>query len=567
MRLILNSEWFPARQIAFGFLIGSALLVISADRAVSDSDDGPAQSAAPPAIQAPDTIKVDREAAKQMGIRVESVARKPLIVGLKTTGQIEALPDQKVAVTAPIQGTVVHLLVKPNDSVQARQVVALLSSPELAQLQVEATQKRDEAEAGLEQARADLKLAQQNYTRQWQQAIADLKQAQTQVTLAQERYDRNRELQAAGAVTRRQVQESEAELAAARATLTKAQSQLGELEAANQLTRAQAGVAVAESRLRLSDGAYRARLQQLKTVANPEGLVTVTAPISGTVAERPITPGETVTVEAASKPLMTIVNTQRVWATANLYEKDLARVEVGQSVRVTVASLPNRVFTGRVNQIGTVVEGNTRVVPVKIELENLQQLLKPGMFAELDILTNRTPVAVLTIPRTTVVDNDGTSRVFVQQGDGFRAVVVTLGQSAGQWVEVKTGLKAGDRIVTEGAPLLYAQSLGGAGIPSDDDDKKIGGGKQPMQDWHDVIQGIQIPVWLGLPAVVAIAGGAFWIGRKTQKQSAPSAEEQSAPKHPTFDLPSSFDGIPFAGVKPKQTSDDSTNDAHPSQQD
>jgi cobalt-zinc-cadmium efflux system membrane fusion protein len=556
MRLTLNSEWFP---IAFGFLISSALLVISADRAASDADDGPAKSAVPSAIQAPDTIKVDREAAKQMGIRVEPVTRKPLSVGLKTTGQIEALPNQKVAVTAPIQGTVVRLLIQPNDPVQAGQVVALLSSPELSQLRVDATQKRDEAEAGLEQARADLKLAQQNYTRQRQQAIADLKQTQTQVALAQERYDRNRELQAAGAVTRRQVQESDAELAAARATFTKAQSQLGELEAANQLTRAQAGVAVAESRLRLSDAAYRARLQQLKTAANSDGLVRVTAPISGTVADRPITPGETVTVEAASKQLMTIVNTKRVWATANVYEKDLARVEVGQAVRVTVASLPNRIFAGRVAQIGTMVEGNTRVVPIKVELDNPQHLLKPGMFAELEIVTEQTPVAVLAIPSTAVVDNNGTSRVFVQQGDGFRAVAVTLGQTAGQWVEVKAGIKASDRIVTEGAPLLYAQSLGGAGIPTDDD--KPGADKKSEHDLDDVIRGIQIPIWLGLPAAAAIAGGAFWIGRKTQKRSMRPTEDQSTQNHPTFELPSGFDGIPFAGVKPKPTSDNSTNDA------
>ncbi len=503
-----------------GLLFSLVLLILPALPSVggqSDPDDLPSKLQTTPSA---DAIQVDPKAAEQMGIKIAPVLRQRLAIGLKATGQIEALPDRKVAVTAPILGTVVQLLARPNDAVEAGAVVALLSSPELAQLRVEATQKREEAEAERQQAEADLKLALQNETRQQQQASADLNEAKAQVALSQERYDRNRELEAAGAITRRQVQESQAELAASRATLTKAQSQLGELQATNQLSRARAAVAVAQAHLRLSDAAYRARLQQLKTAVNSEGLVTVTAPISGRVVERPITPGETVTVEAASKPLMTIVNAQQVWATANLYEKDLSKVAVGQTAQVTVVSLPNRTFTGRVAQLGAVVEGNTRVVPVKVALDNLRQVLKPGMFAEIRILTDRTPAAVLAIPQTAIVDNNGSPRVFVQQRGGFRPVEVTLGQTAGDFIEVKSGLQTGDRIVTEGAALLYAQSLGGAGIPTDNDDQpKAGGGTKQSQ----------LPDWVLLPIGGTIAGAAFWLGRRTrprQKRPTPLGNEK-----------------------------------------
>lgn len=568
MRFSLSFDRSSAKQLVYGILLTAALLVAPvAVHADSDSDDPPTQRSTPSATQAPDLLKVDAEAARQMGIQVEPVTRKQLWVGLKTTGQIEALPNQKVAVTAPILGTVVRFLVQPNDAVEAGQIVALLSSPELAQLRVEAIQKRDEAEAGLQQAEADLKLARQNDVRQRQQATADLTEAQTQVALAQERYDRNRELQAEGAVTRRQVQESATELAAAHATLTKAQSKLGELESANQLSKAQSEVAVAQSRLRLSDSAYRARLQQLKTTANDEGLVTVTAPIAGTVADRPVTPGETVTVEAASKPLMTIVNAQRVWATANLYEKDLAQVAVGQSARVTVTSLPQRRFTGRVAQIGTVVEGS-RVVPVKVELENAQQALKPGMFAALEILTQRTPVSVVAVPHTAVVDNGGTPRVFVQQGEGYRSVPVTLGQQSGDWVEVKTGLQAGDRVVIAGATLLYAQSLGGAGIPSDDDDKPEEG-KKSNPDLDDLLREIKIPVWIGLPGALVMAGGAFWAGRRSRQQPAPLAKEKFTPDPSvTLEPPAQHNGIPSTETADSASEHGPVDSAtHQSQQD
>lgn len=487
-------------------VVSALLLTIAAtllaSMAVSETPQGDA-----PAVQTLSGIRVDAETAIRMGIKAVPVARQRLAIAIKTTGQIEPVPDQKVLVTAPIQGKIAQLLAKPGDWVNAGQVVALLSSPELAQLRVEAISKRDEAEAGLQQAQADLQLAQQNDERQRLQAIAELKQAQTQVALAQERYDRNRDLQAAGAVTRRQVQESQTELTAAQATLTKAQSRLGELEATAQLARSQASVSVARSRVRLSSAAYEARLNQLKTTANPDGLVQVTAPISGRVVDRPVTPGETVTVEAASKPIMTLINDDRVLASANVYEKDLDQVKPEQRVRVTVKSLPNRNFAGRITEIGTIVDGATRVVPVKAELNNPNQTLKPGMFAELEILTARTLTAVIAVPSSAVVEKDGKTIVFVQQADQYQPVEVTLGQSSENWVEVKQGLKDGDRIVTDGITLLTGQLLGGSGSAADDD--------KPKQADHDQTDELQRLWWLIFPVGSAIAV-AFWAGRRTR---------------------------------------------------
>ena len=504
-------------------LLFSVLLLATATALPTQIAIGETSQADEPALPSTGEIRVDAEAASRMGIRVESVTRQPLAIAIKTTGQIEPLPDQKVLVTAPIQGRIIQLLAKPGEWVTAGQVVALLSSPELAQLRVEAISKRDEAEAGLQQAQADLRLAQQNDQRQRLQAIADLKQAQTQVTLVQERYDRNRELQAAGAVTRRQLQESQTELTAAQAALTKAQSRSGELEATAQLSRSQASVSAAQSRVRLSSAAYDARLNQLKTTASADGLVKVMAPISGRVVDRPITPGETVTVEAASKPIMTLINDDRVLGSANLYEKDLNKVKAGQRVRVKVKSLPNRSFEGRITQIGTVVEGATRVVPVKAELNNPNQVLKPGMFAELEILTDQTSTSGVAIPNTAIVDRDGKQIAFVQQADTYRPVEVALGQQSGSLVEVKQGLKEGDLIVTEGAMLLSAQSLGGNA--SGDDDKPTvssqpGAGEAPL------------PWWLALPVGGAIAL-AFWAGRRTRSYQEP--QETSVEEVPNYE--------------------------------
>jgi membrane fusion protein, heavy metal efflux system len=165
------------------------------------------------------SIKVDPETAKRMDLKVQAVTAQKLMLGIQATGQIASLPDHKVEVTTPLKGKVVQLFVKPGSVVQAGQVVAILSSPELAELRVSAIEKRAEAEV-------DLSLAQQNYDRQKQLAVVDIAQAKTESKVAQERYDRDLELQGRGAIPRRQLLESETKLAESKAALTKAESRL-----------------------------------------------------------------------------------------------------------------------------------------------------------------------------------------------------------------------------------------------------------------------------------------------------------------------------------------------------
>src|SRR4028119_458991 len=544
--------------------------------------------------QIPAAISVDAETSKRIGIKVESVKAQRLAVGIKTTGQIETLPNQKVEVRAPVSGTAVELLVQPGDKVSKGQTLAVLSSSELGQLRVESIAKRAEAEGDLQQAKADLKLAQENYDRQLQISAAEIAQAQTQLTavtkqyqreqelvnkrsvvqaakenyqrqveiaqaeiaraeteltIAKEQFDRDKELAASGAIARRtmlesqarfadakaavakaksrpevikaeteikqaevdlpmrELRESQGRVAEAKAQLTRAQSRREVLEAENQLKRGKTAVEVAQSRIRLADAAYQARLQQLGTVANDRGLVTVVAPISGTVADRSITPGESVNAE---KPLMSLLNDSRVFATANIYEKDLNQVKQGQEVRVKVANLPDRTFNGKIALIGSSVEGETRVVPVKAELDNINGELKPGLFAELEILTDKTATNILAIPSAAVVDVSGKKTVYVQNGNAYQAVEIELGQTAGDLVEVKSGLFEGDLIVTQRAPQLYAQSLrGGSDKHSEDAEKKEATPKATEVNFNN------LPVslwWTGIGGGVAIASLTFTAG-------------------------------------------------------
>jgi membrane fusion protein, heavy metal efflux system len=495
--------------------------------------------------EASSAVNVDAQTIKRLGIKIEAVKNQALDIGIKTTGKIETLPDQKVEVTAPLTGKVVQLLVKPGSKVSKGQPVAVIAAPELIDLRVGAQGKQADAQGALQKAQVNLQLAQDNLERQQTIANAEIAQARTKLTaskaqydrdistvnqrgvmkvaqenlklqqqianaeiarsntevaIAQEQYSKDQELVKKGALARRQMLESQAKLERAKAELAKAkslpqvvqaqsevkkaevelpyrelresqakvaeaQSQLQRtetrrdvLEAEAQLKRAKSDVLIAQSQLNLSTTAYRTRLQQLGSTANAQGLITITAPIAGTVASRDVSIGQS--LQDAGGKLMTIVNDGQIFATANIYEKDLGLVKNGQKILIKVPSLPTQIFEGRITQIGTSV-GETRVVPVQAQISNSSGLLKPGMFAELEVITDKTAVSLIAIPTSAIVDANGKKVVYVQNGQAFQSTDITLGRTTGDMVEVKTGLFAGDMVVTQRATQLYAQSLRG----------------------------------------------------------------------------------------------------------
>lgn len=295
--------------------------------------------------------------------------------------------------------------------------------------------------------------------------------------------------------------------------LTEAESRLKVLEARTEVERAQTALQVAQSRAQLSAGTYRTRLQQLDADANPDGTITIKALIAGTIADRTVTLGQS--SEDAGATLMTIVDNRTVLATANIYEKDLNQVSQGQRVRITVSSLPDQIFEGRITTVGSVVEGENRVVPVKAELDNGDGILKLGMFAELEVLTDRTPEPVVAIPQSAIVEANGQPLVFVQNGNTFQPVEVTLGRQAGDLVEIESGLFEGDRIVTQRANQLYAQSLrGGSAEPKEAEatDVTEASGIGRTLPWWVLLSGS------GALAIATFAAGVLWSNRRSRRQ-------------------------------------------------
>jgi membrane fusion protein, heavy metal efflux system len=159
----------------------SLLLLASPTVVMAHGGHGNEFAAGNEATSTNNSIQVDADTAKRLGIKVELVQRQKLAVGIKTTGQIETLPNQKVEVTTPIQGAkVVELLVEPGASVTKGQSLAVVTSPDLVTLRVESQDKLAQGQADLHYSEADLRLAQQNYQRYQQIANSEIAQAQSQ---------------------------------------------------------------------------------------------------------------------------------------------------------------------------------------------------------------------------------------------------------------------------------------------------------------------------------------------------------------------------------------------------
>lgn len=492
-------------------------------------------------------IKLSAEAAKTVGLRVETVRLAPMREGLTVPGTVELSPNRSAKVTPPAPGKVARLLVNPGDTVRAGQLLAVLDSYEVAQAHAAVRQ----AESGVQQARAGVQTAEAETAQAQagvQQAQGDIAQAQTKQASAEIALQRQRDLAKAGAFAQAPLQAAQSELAEAQSALlqaqTEQQAQAGVLQRAErlfkaelvsraeleqaqteqsrnrtQVDRAQARVGIAkqglereqkiaasdllnkqvvqtaEAEVRAAQGdvqkarqgfnraqqdvrrarkgeqaahtmlqgaegglkAARANLFALEGTGHVEGgsgLVGIAAPISGVVTERAATVGEAVERTTA---LLVIENLNTVLVSANVAEKDVARVRVGQTVRITVAAYPKQTFSGVVQSIAGRVDEKTRALAVRCLVENRDGRLKPEMFARVTLGVGAKTNA-LSVP-VSALEEDGADRfVYVETGEGYKRRKVRVGRVLETTVEITDGLKPGEKVVVEGVFVLKSEA-------------------------------------------------------------------------------------------------------------
>jgi len=184
---------------------------------------------------------------------------------------------------------------------------------------------------------------------------------------------------------------------------------------------------------------------------NPEAAVA--APIAGTVLQRQVGRGEYIQANGAT-PVYVVGDLSKVWLIANVREAEVADVKVGDAVDVRVPAFPDRVFSARITYVAPVVDATTHRVPVRAEVDNPQGLLKPQMFASFSIVTS-TPRQSPGVPESAIIYEGDRARVWIANADGSLGLrEIVPGRKNDGMVEVLSGVKAGERLVTSGAIFI-----------------------------------------------------------------------------------------------------------------
>jgi len=213
---------------------------------------------------------------------------------------------------------------------------------------------------------------------------------------------------------------------------------------------AQSDFAQAQSELERSDARLRAIGAPMDQKGNTR-LLRVNAPVSGSVISLSAAPGAY--VNDPTSAMMTIANIDTVWVTANVPEKDVSFVFPGQTVKVTLASYPGRVFTGTVLFVSDVIEPDTRRNKVRISFENPDKALKPNMFANVTFVAPS--VMRVMVPNSALLMINDTTSVFVEvENWAFERRNVEIAYQEGTSTAIKSGLAPGDRVVVKGAVRL-----------------------------------------------------------------------------------------------------------------
>ena len=348
-------------------------------------------------------IEMGMEAQRHVGLKVSPVTFSQLTEYLHVTGTVQPIDSRTGKVRPLARGRITEVLAKVGDRVSRGQTLASFENLEAGEL-----------------------------SSQYQAAQAELERARVQLAVAKKQAERNRRLAEIGAVPQKDLE------------LSQSEEQALEADARGR-ENAVAGLA--------------ARLRLFGVGDNPSAspVVKIQSPFSGVVIKASVSPGEVLSPESE---LFQIADLSRLWVQAEVFEKDLGRVRVGQPAFISVDTYPEAPFTGTVSYISDILDPETRTAKVRCELANPGAKLKLDMFASVDLPTTFSRSAIA-VPAMAIQQVEGKSVVFVRKADTrFEAREVKPGNTVSGKVEIVSGLSEGEEIVTNGAFHLKSIILG-----------------------------------------------------------------------------------------------------------
>ena len=217
-----------------------------------------------------------------------------------------------------------------------------------------------------------------------------------------------------------------------------------------------------------------AEIRELERTSAARKSVTIYSPTNGYVLNKIAVAGARVT---AGEPLFEIANLDHVWIQADVYESELQFIRLGAAATTTLSYIPGRTWTGRVTFIAPTVDPMTRTVKVRSEFGNADGALKPEMFG--DVVIEQPERKVVVVPDSAVLQTGTRSVVFVVKGNGtFEPREVQTGTKSGDFMEVRSGVEAGEKVVTQANFLIDSESRLKAALAGMNSEQKAESRKQ-----------------------------------------------------------------------------------------
>jgi cobalt-zinc-cadmium efflux system membrane fusion protein len=366
-----------------------------------------------PAAIASDKVRISPESQKEIGISVASAALRNLEGTLFATGTVSEDPGLVAHIRPLARGLIEKSYVQLGDRVSAGDPLV----------------EYDNIELGLAIG-------------EYLTAQAELQRSLTDLEVKKTILERGKEMLGVGAIARTtydlreaEYKDAEARTAGSRAAVEKIEEQIHRFgwtdrDLANLAAKQSTGHTITHSILK--------------------------APFSGIITAFHASIGEAV---EPTTELLAITDMSSLWVLADVFEKDLSHVKTGKAVQVRVTSYPGRAFHGKITYVADTIEPKTRTAKVRCVVENNNGLLKLEMFAAIEIPVDRTN-SVLAVPDSSIQQIEGKPVVFVQKSETeFLKREVQTGIASGGFTEIRSGLTAGELLVSKGSFVVKTEFL------------------------------------------------------------------------------------------------------------
>lgn len=391
-------------------------------------------------------VKLDAESLESANIEIEGVTQRPAVSKLYVTGAVELNPEKTEMATPLVGGRIEKVFFGVGDYVQQGAVLAVVSSPQLAQLHG----KMHEAKTRYELAQRNLSRVQKSENR-----VAVL-QAKARLDEAEATLKRTKRLIELGAGAGKDLVSAETAYKTAKAEYDFQSN----ISLNKEIQEARAEVETSNVDLRHIEDEMRS-LGVIVNSNRPDdhskdtSLVSVRAPLSGIITERKFNSGAG--IEAAT-PIFAISNLSSVYVIANVPEASVSKLSIGATADIRSSGMEE--ISGRISYIDPRLDETTRTARVRVEVANTNGKLKAGMFAEVGFYAGTTEGQKLVISTEAVQSIGEKTVVFIPKDDepgAFEVREIETGGEIDNYTRIKSGLQIGEKVVTKGSFTLKTQ--------------------------------------------------------------------------------------------------------------